>query len=70
MAAHYFGATEVELHHRGYWGFVRYRAGDIGELETLIIASVGPIVGVLFGYLCLSATVLLKIRKILRRPSA
>ena len=33
FAAQYFGATEIELHHRGYWGFVRYSGGSLDDVN-------------------------------------
>ena len=66
LAAQHFGAIDIELQHRGYWGFVRYRAVDIHGFERLIIASAGPIVGVGFGYLCLAGAVVLRTRRIFR----
>ena len=57
LAAQYFGATEIELHHRGYWGFVRYSANEIHGIERVVIAAAGPLAGTVLGYLCLYVAV-------------
>ena len=62
LAAQHFGATDIELHHRGYWGFVRYNAVGIDGFERLVITAAGPVAGVLLGQLCLVGAVVMPVR--------
>ena len=71
-AGHYFmaqhlGATDIELHHRGYWGFVTYHAGPTFDTgKSLIVSAAGPGVSVLLGYLSLALAVELPVRLIFK----
>ena len=66
MAQH-FGATDIELHHRGYWGFVTYHAGPTFDTgKSLIVSAAGPGVSVLLGYLSLALAVELPVRMIFK----
>lgn len=70
-AAKYFGATGIELHHRGYWVFVTYNAGpsfDTGK--ELIVSAAGPGVSVLLGFLSLALAVELPVRKVFKHMLA
>jgi len=54
LTAESYGATNVELHHRGYWGFVTYQSGpSFGTGKTVVVSLAGPGVSVLLGYLSL-----------------
>ncbi|MDP6065200.1 MAG: hypothetical protein QGI49_10485 [SAR202 cluster bacterium] len=65
FTAEYYGATNVELNHRGYWGFVTYY-GTFDSSTQLIITGAGPFVGVVLGFVCLVGAIVLPIRMILR----
>ena len=70
MAQH-FGATDIEIHHRGYWGFVTYQAGPTFETgESLIVSAAGPGVSVLLGYLSLTLAVVLPTRMVFNHTLA
>jgi len=67
VTADYFGASDIELHHRGYWGFVSYSvSAGFSETKSLIVTGSGPLVGVLVGYLSLAIGALLPRRVIFR----
>jgi len=69
LTAEFYGATNVELHHRGYWGFVTYN-GVLDSNTHLKIAAAGPVVGVLLGYLSLGVAMVLPIPPIFRHVMA
>ena len=69
MMADFYGANNIELHHRGYWGFVSY-TGSFDTITSLKISGAGPIVGVGLGYLCLVASVTIPVRMIIRHVLA
>lgn len=67
LTADYLGASDVQLHHRGYWGFVSYSAtSGVSETKLLIVIGAGPFVGVLLGYLSLAVGALISRRVIFR----
>ena len=58
LTAKFYGATNIEIHHRGYWGFVTYQPGPAFDATREIMVSVaGPGVGVLLGYISLALSV-------------
>ena len=65
FTAEYYGASNVELNHRGYWGFVTYN-GTFDSSTRFIITGAGPFVGVVLGFVCLVGAIVLPIRMILR----
>ena len=61
--ARHFGADEVQLHLRGYWGFVTYRPGPTFDAgKEIIVAAAGPGVSVLLGYVSLALAAALPMR--------
>lgn len=69
LTAEFYGATNVELHHHGYWGFVTYN-GVLDSTTHLKIAASGPIVGALLGYLSLGVAMMFPIPTIFRHVIA
>lgn len=75
-AGHYFaaktlGATAVELHHRGYWGFATYSAGPEFESSSeLLVTAAGPLVSVLLAFSSLATAVVLPVRVVFKRTLA
>lgn len=75
-AGHYFtaktlGATAIELHHRGYWGFVTYTPGpDFDSSETLLVTAAGPLMSVLLAFSSLAAAVVFPVRIVFKRTLA
>ena len=66
MATH-FEATGIELHYRGYWGYVSYQPGPTFDTRTeLIVSAAGPVVSVTLGFLSLALAVLLSTRMVLK----
>ena len=65
FTAEYYGATNVELNHRGYWGFVTYY-GTFDSSTQFIITGAGPFVGAVLGLVCFAGAIVLPIRMILR----
>ena len=52
LAARHFSAEEIQLHLRGYWGFVTYPPGPTFDAgKEVMVAVAGPGVIVLLGYL-------------------
>ena len=69
LTAEFYGATNVELHHRGYWGFVTY-SGAFDSMTLLKIAAAGPLVGVILGYICIAGAIIFPVRMIFRHVLA
>ena len=65
FAAEYYGATNVELNHRGYWGFVTY-SGTFDSSTQLLITGAGPFVGTVLGLAGLAGAIVLPVRMIFR----
>ena len=65
FTAEYYGATNVELNHRGYWGFVTYY-GTFDSSTQFIITGAGPLIGTALGLVCFAGAIVLPIRMILR----
>ena len=71
FVAKHFGATGLELHHRGYWGFVTYQPGPAFDTgKKLMVSAAGPAVSVLWGFLSLALAVVLPIRMVLKHTLA
>ena len=71
FVAKHFGATGLELHHRGYWGFVTYQPGPAFDTgKKLIVSAAGPAVSVLSGFLSLALAVELPIRMVFKHTLA
>ena len=75
-AGHYFtaktlGATGVELHHRGYSGFVTYTPGlDFDSSKKLFVTAAGPLVSVLLAFSSMAVAVVLPTRMVFKRTLA
>ena len=66
-----FGATGLELHHRGYWGFVTYQPGPAFDTgKRLMVSAAGPAVSVLLGFFSLGLAVELPVRLVFKHTLA
>ena len=71
FTAEHFGATAIELHHRGSWGFVSYSAGpDFDSSTRLLISGAGPLLGVLLAFSSMAAAVALPVRRVIKKTLA
>ena len=71
LTAESYGAINIELHHRGYWGFVTYQTGPAFDAgKQLMISAAGPGVSVLLGYLSLVLAVRLPMRMVFKHTLA
>ena len=67
FVANHFGATGIELHHRGFWGFVTYQPGPAFDTgKKLMVTAAGPAISVIFGFLSLALAVLLPMRMVFK----
>ena len=66
-----FGATQIEMHFRGYWGYVSYIKGPGFDMSKVIwVTAAGPVFSVLLACLSTAAAVTLPVRTILKRVLA
>lgn len=67
FVANHFGATGIDLHHRGFWGFVTFQPGPAFDTgKKLMVTAAGPAVSVIIGFSCLALAVVIPIRMVFK----